>query len=90
MFVTMRTYRIRSGSIDALMHRVERDPAEGLRPGAGLHRVSGRPHRPAKGRVDHDVHEPKQAVASNELAAEWVSDALADFDVERKAWSAAR
>ena len=28
-------------------------------------------------------HEREQAEASNELAAQWVADALADFDVER-------
>ena len=41
------------------------------------------PDRPPDGRSITTFHEREQAEASNELAAEWVADALADFDVER-------
>ena len=55
MFVTMRTYRVRSGSIDALMHRVDRDLAEAFvqEPGFIAYQVGS--DRPPDRRVDNDV-----------------------------------
>ena len=83
MFVTMRTYRVRSGSIDALMHRVDRDLAEAFvqEPGFIAYQVAQTGPRTVASITT--FHEREQAEASNELAAEWVADALAEFDVER-------
>jgi quinol monooxygenase YgiN len=83
MFVTMRTYRVRSGSVDALMHRVDRDLAEALvqEPGFIAYQVAQTGPRTVASITT--FHGREQAEASNELAAEWVADALADFDVER-------
>jgi hypothetical protein len=83
MFVTMRTYRVGSGSIDALMHRVDRDLAEAFaqEPGFVAYQVAQTGPRTVASITT--FREREQAEASNELAAEWVADALADFDVER-------
>ena len=83
MFVTMRTYRVRSGSIDALMHRVDRDLAEAFvqEPGFIAYQVAQTGPRTVASITT--FHEREQAEASNEMAAEWVADALADFEVER-------
>jgi hypothetical protein len=83
MYATMRTYRIASGSIDALMHRVDRDFAEAL---------SQEPGFVAYQAIDtgNDMimtlsvfRTREQAEASNDLAAEWVAAELVDFDVTR-------
>jgi quinol monooxygenase YgiN len=83
MFVSMRTYRVGSGSIDALMHRVDRDLAEAFaqEPGFIAYQVAQTGPRTVASITT--FREREQAEASNELAAEWVADALADFDVER-------
>ena len=73
MFVTMRTYRVRSGSIDALMHRVDRDLAEAFvqEPGFIAYQVAQTGPRTVASITT--FHERVQAEASNELAAEWVA-----------------
>src|ERR671932_236981 len=83
MFVSMRTYRVRSGSIDTLMHRVDRDLAEAFvqEPGFVAYQVVQTGPRTIASITT--FRERQQAEASNELAAQWVADALADFDVER-------
>ena len=72
-------YRVRSGSIDALMHRVDRDLAEAFvqEPGFIAYQVAQTGPRTVASITT--FHEREQAEASNELAAEWVADALADF-----------
>jgi len=83
MYASLRTYRISSGSVDALMHRVDRDFAEAL---------SQEPGFLAYQAIDtgNDMimtlsvfRTREQAEASNDLAAEWVADELSDFDVTR-------
>jgi hypothetical protein len=83
MYTSLRTYRISTGSVDALMHRVDRDFAEAL---------SQEPGFLAYQAIDtgNDMimtlsmfHTREQAEASNELAAEWVADELADFEITR-------
>ena len=83
MYVTIRTYRVGKGSIDVVMHRVDRDLADvfAQEPGfiayqcarTGQHTVAS--VTVFRGR--------DQAEASNELAAQWVDEELADFEVER-------
>jgi hypothetical protein len=83
MYVSIRTYRVGKGSIDELMHRVDRDLADAFAQETGF--VAYQVARTS----DHTVasitlfHERDQAERSNELAAEWVAESLADFDVER-------
>src|SRR3954469_8112098 len=83
MFVSIRTYRVGSGSVDELMHRVD----------VGLANAFAR----EEGFIGYEVakigdrmiasittfSEAEQAELSNQLAAEWVADELADFGVER-------
>ena len=83
MYASLRTYRIGSGSVDAVLRRVDREFAEAL---------SREPGFVAYHAVDtgHDMvmtislfHDREQAEASNELAARWVGDELSDFNVTR-------
>ncbi|MGH2969960.1 MAG: antibiotic biosynthesis monooxygenase [Solirubrobacteraceae bacterium] len=83
MFMTMRTYRVRSGSIDAAMHRVDRDLAEAIAQEPGFIAYQVAQTGPRTVAAVTTFREREQAEASNELAAEWVADALADFEVER-------
>src|SRR3954451_12011040 len=71
MYASLRTYRIGSGSVDAVMRRVDRDFAEAL---------SQEPGFVAYHAIDtgNDMvmtislfHDREQAEASNELAALW-------------------
>jgi heme-degrading monooxygenase HmoA len=83
MFVSIRTYRVGKGSIDDLMHRVDRDLAEAFaqEPGFVAYQVAKT--------SDHTVasittfREREQAEASNELASQWVAEELGDFGIER-------
>jgi hypothetical protein len=83
MYASMRTYRIASGSIDALMHRVDRDFAEALsqEPGFVAYQAVDTGHNMIMTVSIFETQE--QADASNELAADWVADELVDFDVTR-------
>src|ERR671915_1447617 len=83
MYASLRTYRIGSGSVDAVMRRVDRDFAEAL---------SQEPGFVAYHAIDtgNDMvmtislfHGREQAEASNELAAQWVAEELSDFYVTR-------
>jgi quinol monooxygenase YgiN len=83
MYASLRTYRIGSGSVDAVMRRVDRDFAEAL---------SQEPGFVAYHAIDtgNDMvmtislfHDREQAKASNELAAQWVAEELSDFNVTR-------
>ena len=83
MYVSIRTYRVGSGSIDELMHRVDRDLADAfaLEPGFIAYQVARTGDRTVASIPM--FHEHDQAERSNELAAEWVAESLADFEVER-------
>src|SRR3990170_1815747 len=83
MYASLRTYRIGSGSVDAVMRRVDRDFAEAL---------SQEPGFVAYHAIDtgNDMvmtislfHDREQAEASNELAAQWVAEELSDFNLTR-------
>jgi quinol monooxygenase YgiN len=83
MHVSIRTYRVGRGSIDDVMHRVDRDLADAFAQEDGFiaYHVAQTGERTVAsitmfaGRA--------QAEASNELAAQWVAESLTDFDVER-------
>lgn len=83
MFVSVRTYRVGKGSIDELMHRVDRDLADAfvLETGFIAYQVARTGERTVASITLFDERE--QAERSNELAADWVAESLADFDVER-------
>ncbi|MEA2171525.1 MAG: hypothetical protein QOF76_4825 [Solirubrobacteraceae bacterium] len=83
MYASIRTYRAAPGSADALLHRVDRDFAEAL---------AGEPGFVAYQAIDtgNDMvmtisifQRADQAEASADLAAEWVAEALADFNITR-------
>ena len=83
MHMSIRTYRITQGSIDEALHRVDRDLADAFtnEPGFVSYKVAKTGERTvASVTVFHDA---AQAEDSNELAAQWVADELADFGVER-------
>jgi hypothetical protein len=83
VYVSIRTYRVGAGSIDDLMHRVDRDLAEAFAQEAGFieYHVARTGDRTVASMTLFQTRE--QAEASNELAAEWVTESLADFEVER-------
>jgi len=85
MYASIRAYRLESGSMDGLMHRVDRDFADALsmEPGfVGHHAVA----------TGHDTLvsislfcTPHDARRSDELAAQWFAEDLADFRVRSTA-----
>jgi hypothetical protein len=83
MYISIRTYRVGKGSIDDVMHRVDRDLAEAFaqEPGFISYQVAQTGERMVASTTL--FAERAQAEASNELAAEWVTDNLDDFEVER-------
>ena len=83
MYVSIRTYRVGTGSLDELMHRVDRDLADAfaLETGFVAYQVARTGDRTVASITV--FHEHDQAERSNELAAEWVAESLAEFDVER-------
>jgi len=83
MYISIRTYRVGKGSIDDVMHRVDRDLAEAFaqEPGFISYHVAQTGERMVASTTL--FAEREQADASNELAAEWVADNLDDFEVER-------
>jgi len=83
MYVSIRTYRVGAGAIEDLMHRVDRDLAEAFaqEPGFVAYQVAQTGPRTVASMTVFQREE--QATASNELAAEWVGEHLADFAVER-------
>src|SRR4051794_29887910 len=83
MYLSIRTYRMGDGSIDEAMHRVDRDLADVFAREEGFvaYQVAKTGDRTVAAIAvfrDRD-----QADASNELAAEWVTEELADFQMER-------
>ena len=83
MYVSMRTYRVNKGTTDDLMHRVDRDFAEALGQEPGF--VAYQAIDMGSGRICtmSVFNRREQADASNELAAQWVAEELADFEIER-------
>jgi quinol monooxygenase YgiN len=83
MYLTIRTYRVGSGRIDEVMHRVDRDLAEAFTQEEGFiaYQVAQTGERTVASVTVFQQRE--QAEASNELAAEWVADELAEFGMER-------
>src|ERR671910_651680 len=83
MYASLRTYRIGSGSVDAVMRRVDRGFAEALSQGRGFvayHAID----------TGNDMvmtislfDDREQAEASDQLAAQWVGQELSDFNVTR-------
>jgi hypothetical protein len=83
MYMTIRTYRFGKGSIDDLMHRVDRDLAEAFarEPGFIAYQCA---HTGGHAVASVTMfREREQAEASNELAAQWVAEELGEFEVER-------
>jgi hypothetical protein len=83
MYLSIRTYRVTNGSIDEVMHRVDRDLAEAFMQEDGF--VAYQVAKTGDSTVASVTvfHEAEQASASNELAAEWVEDELAEFGIQR-------
>jgi hypothetical protein len=81
--MSIRTYRVGSGSVGDVVHRTDRDLADALtrEPGFIAYQVVQTGPRTLASITT--FRELEQAEASNELAAQWVADALSDFDVER-------
>jgi hypothetical protein len=83
MYASLRRYRMGAGSIDDLMHRVDVDFADAL---------AQQPGFVAYQAIDCGAdellsitlfHDETGAAESNELAAEWVRENLAEFELER-------
>jgi hypothetical protein len=72
-----------SGSIDEMMHRVDRDLAESFarEPGFVSYQVAKTGEHQVAAITTFRTRE--QAEAANDLAAQWVAEELAEFDVER-------
>jgi hypothetical protein len=83
MFATARTYRVAAGSIDAVMHRVDRDFAEALSREPGFMTYQALEIGDDTIMTISVFSTLEQAQASNELAARWVMEELDDFDIER-------
>lgn len=83
MYASMRTYRVKKGSVDDLMHRVDRDFAEALSQEPGF--IAYQALDMGSGRICtlSVFRTREQADASNGLAAEWVAEELVDFELER-------
>ena len=83
MYASLRTYRVGPGSIDALAHRVDRDFAEALSQEPGFIAYQAIDTGNDMLMTVSVFENAEQAEASNDLAAEWVADALSDFEVTR-------
>jgi hypothetical protein len=83
MFVSIRTYRVGDGSIDDLMHLVDRDMAEAFAQEPGFISYQAAQTGARTVATITCFREAEQAEASNELAAQWVAEELGDFRVER-------
>jgi hypothetical protein len=81
--MSIRTYRVGSGSIGDLMQRVDRELAETLTQEPGFIAYQVVQTGPSTVASITTFRERDQAEASNELAAQWVGDSLSDFDVDR-------
>jgi hypothetical protein len=82
MHVSIRTYRVGTGLIDGLMHRVDRDFAEAIVREPGF--IAYQAVRTGERTVASITlfREAEQAETSNELAAQWIAEELQDFKIE--------
>ena len=83
MYASVRTYRFANGSVDELMHRVDRDFAEALSQEPGFLGYQAMDLGGNKICTVSLFTSREQADESNEIAAEWVAEALGDFEIER-------
>src|SRR5690348_9209412 len=83
MYASVRTYRFANGSVDDLMHRVYREFAEALAQEPGFIGYQAIDLGDGKICTLTTFRTREQADASNEIAAEWVGEALGDFAIER-------
>lgn len=83
MYLSIRTYRMAEGSIDEALHRVDRDLADVFAREEGFvaYQVAKTGERTVAAVTV--FREREQADASNDLAAQWVREELADFQIER-------
>jgi hypothetical protein len=83
MYTSIRTYRMEKGAIDEALHLVDQGLADAFarEPGFVSYQVVQTGERTVASVTTFRTQE--QAEASNELAAAWVADELADFGVER-------
>jgi quinol monooxygenase YgiN len=83
MYLSIRTYRVGSGRVDDVMHRVDRDLAEAFAQEEGF--ISYQVVRTGEKTVASVTvfRGEEQAAASNQLAAEGVADELVDLGMER-------
>ena len=82
MHVSIRTYRVGTGSMDGLMHRVDRDFAEAMAQEPGF--IAYQAVRTGERTVASITvfRDSEQAEASNELASQWIAEELQDFEIE--------
>jgi quinol monooxygenase YgiN len=82
MHLNVRTYRVGTGSIDELMHRVDRDFAEAMTQEPGF--IAYQAVRTGERTVASITifRDAEQAEASNDLAARWVTEDLEEFKIE--------
>jgi hypothetical protein len=83
MFATARTYRVAEGTMGAVMHRVDRDFAEALSREPGFISYQALEVGDDAMMTISVFMTLEQAQESNDLAARWVMDELAEFDIER-------
>jgi hypothetical protein len=83
MFASIRTYRFTTGSMDELMHRVDRDFADALahEPGfIGYQAIATGDRTVMSMSIFRDGADAERSM---EIAAQWVAEDLAEFGVER-------
>lgn len=83
MYASIRTYRIDRGSMTDVMRRIDRDFAEAISQEAGFIAYECIDIGGDKLCTVSTFEDRAQADASNELAARWVAEELADFRIER-------
>jgi hypothetical protein len=83
MYTSIRTYRMEKDAVDAALHLVDTGLADAFarEPGFVSYQVVQTGERTVASVTTFRTRE--QAEASNELAAQWVAEELADFGVER-------
>lgn len=83
MFASIRTYRIEERAVDAFIHRVDRDFAEGLAQEPGF--ISYQCLDLGGGRIaSMTIFETReQSERSNELAHEWITTEMDDVEIHR-------
>ena len=83
MYASVRCYRIGSGSVDELMHRVDDEFAPKLSDEPGLEAYQALDCGDRRIVTITICRDEDGCERSNELAAEWVKDRLSDFDITR-------